>query len=401
MTLSADVRILFVTRAVRTFAYGLLAVILALFLAQRGFTNTEIGLIFTLTLVGDALVSLGVGAVADRIGRRKVLALSCVLVVLAGAVFAFTANPYVLTIAAIVGTISPSGSEVGPFLSIEQAAISQEMPAADRTRTFGFYQLTGSLSNAVGALTGGWVARWVSTHGHSDLDAYRAVLMLYAALGLVMAALFFRLSPKVEPVKRTTKGVGLHRSRRAVSVLAALFAMDSFASGLAVQTLLAYWLARRFGADVGQLGSIFFATNAVAGFSSLLSAPLAKRIGLVRTMVFTHLPGNIMLIAFPFMPTLSLSVAALLARFLVAQMDVPARTSYMMAIVDDDERSAASSLTNQAKLIGASLGPLAAGLMGLSAAPMVIAGGLKIIYDISLYRLFQARKPPEEQGTQP
>lgn len=397
MTLTADVRILFITRAVRTFAYGLLAVILALFLAQRGFSNAAIGLIFTLTLVGDAVVSLGVGAVADRFGRRKVLTASCLLVVLAGAVFAFTANPIVLTAAAIVGTISPSGSEVGPFLSIEQAAISQEMPAAIRTRVFGFYQLTGSLSNAIGALTGGWLARFVATRGHSDLDAYRTVLLLYAGLGLVMATFFSRLSPAVEPQKRATARVGLHRSRRAVGVLAGLFAIDSFGSGLAVQTLLAYWLYRRFGADVGQLGTIFFATNFVAGFSALLSAPLARRIGLVRTMVFTHLPGNVMLILFPFMPTLSLSVAALLARFLVAQMDVPARTSYMMAIVDDDERSAAAALTGQAKLIGASLGPLAAGLMGLSAAPMVIAGALKIVYDLSLYRLFRARKPPEEQ----
>ena len=180
-------------------------------------------------------------------------------------------------------------------------------------------------------------------------------------------------------------------------MLAALFAMDSFGSGLAVQTLLAYWLHRRFGADVGVLGSIFFATNVVAGFSSLLSAPLAKRIGLVRTMVFTHLPGNVLLIAFPFMPTLGLAVAALLARFLVAQMDVPARTSYMMAIVDEDERSAASALASQAKLIGTSLGPLAAGLLGLSAAPFVIAGAVKILYDVSLYRLFQKRKPPEER----
>ncbi len=164
-----------------------------------------------------------------------------------------------------------------------------------------------------------------------------------------------------------------------------------------MQTLLAYWLHRRFDADVGVLGSIFFATNAIAGFSALLSAPIAKRFGLVNTMVWTHIPGNVLLIAFPFMPTLGLSVAALLGRFLVAQMDVPARTSYMMAIVDDDERSAANTIASQAKLVGNSLGPLAAGLMGMSAAPFVVAGVLKIAYDLSLYRLFSRVRPPEER----
>jgi len=396
MTLTSDTRILFVTRAVRTFAYGLLAVILALFLAARGLSNAEIGLVFTLTLVGDALLSLGIGVVADRFGRRRVLIGSCLLVVLAGGVFATTENAIVLTVAAVIGTISPSGAEVGPFLSIEQAAISQEVSAAERTRVFGFYQLTGSLSNALGALTGGWLARIVTSHGHSQLDAFRAVLVVYAALGGVMAVLFFGLSAKVEPQDHVRTRVSLHRSRRAVTTLAALFTVDSFGSGLAVQTLLAYWLHRRFEADVGLLGSIFFATNVIAGFSSLLSAPIAKRFGLVNTMVWTHVPGNMLLIAFPFMPTLDLSVAALLGRFLVAQMDVPARTSYMMAIVDDDERSAASTIANQAKLVGTSLGPFAAGLMGMSAAPFVIAGVLKIAYDLALYRLFRRVRPPEE-----
>lgn len=378
--MTRDVRLLFVTRAVRTFAYGLLAVVLALFLSARGFSDAEIGLVFTLTLAGDAVLSLGVSAVADRIGRRKMLVLSSLLVVIAGAVFALTRNGIALTIAAILGTISPSGAEVGPFLSIEQAAISQELPASERTRVFGWYQLTGSLANAVGALGGGWLA-----HAAGD----RSVLFAYAGLGAVLAALFSLLSPEVEVHEKARARIGLHRSRKPVLTLAALFAVDSFGSGLAVQTLLAYWLHRRFDADVGTLGSIFFATNVVAGSSALLSAPLARRIGLVNTMVWTHIPGNVLLIAFPFMPSLELSVAALLGRFLVAQMDVPARTSYMMQIVADDERSAASAIANQAKLVGNSLGPFAAGLMGMSAAPFVTAGVLKIAYDLSLWRLFR------------
>lgn len=397
MTLTRDARLLFATRAVRTFAYGLLGVILALFLAARGYSNTQIGLVFTLTLAGDALLGLGIASVADRFGRRRVLVGSCVLVVLAGVVFVLTNDAVVLTFAAVVGTISPSGAEVGPFVSIEQAAISQEVTGAERTRVFGFYQLTGSLSNALGALAGGWIARVVTEHGHSDLDAYRAVLLLYAALGVVMAVLFLCLSPRVEPEQRARSAVGLHRSRRPVMTLAALFTVDSFGSGLAVQTLLAYWLHRRFDADVGLLGGIFFATNVVAGLSALLSAPLAKRFGLVNTMVWTHVPGNLLLVAFPFMPTLELSVAALLGRFFVAQMDVPARTSYLMAIVDEDERSAAGALANQAKLVGTSLGPFAAGLMGMTAGPFVVAGVLKIAYDLALYRLF-SRVRPRDNG---
>jgi len=304
--LTPNARILFVTRAVRTFAYGLLAVILALFLAERGFSDAGIGLVFTATLIGDALLSLGVGAVADRIGRRRVLVASSLLVVLAGAVFATTENAAILTLAAIIGTISPSGSEVGPFLSIEQAAISQEIAAAERTRVFGYYQLTGSLSNAAGALAGGSLARFVASHGHARLDAFRAVLLVYAGLGIVMALFFTRLSGAVEPQRHAHARVGLHRSRRAVTILAALFAVDSFGSGLAVQTLVAYWLHRRFGADVGVLGGVFFATNVVAGFSSLLSAPIARRFGLINTMVWTHVPANVLLISFPFMPTIAI-----------------------------------------------------------------------------------------------
>lgn len=345
--------------------------------------------------MGDAVLSLGVASIADRFGRRRLLVASSALVVLAGVAFALTKSGVWLTVAAIVGTISPSGSEVGPFLSIEQAAISQEVTGHERTRVFGFYQLTGSLSNAVGALTGGWLARFMTSRGHAELEAYRTVLLAYAVLGLVMAGLFLLLSDRVETHGRAQARGGLHRSRRKVLTLAALFTVDSFGSGLAVQTLLAYWLHRRFGADVGQLGSIFFATNVVAGFSALLSAPIAKRFGLINTMVWTHIPGNVLLIAFPFMPTLETSVAALLGRFLVAQMDVPARTSYMMAIVADDERSAASAVANQAKLVGVSLGPFAAGLMGMSAAPFVTAGVLKIIYDLSLYRLFRREDQSE------
>ncbi len=399
VTYSNDIKILFVTRGVRTFAYGSLAVIIALFLAARGFDDKSIGLLFTLTLIGDAVLSLGISSVADQVGRKRLLVLSCALVVMAGLVFAFTGNAILLALAAIVGTISPSGAEVGPFLSLEQAAIAQEVSSEDRTKVFAWYQVTGSLSNAFGALAAGWFAKSLQISGSSNLESYRAVILVYAALGMVLAALFSRLSPGIEAPKRlgARKTVGLHRSRAAVLRLSSLFALDSFGSGLVVQSLIAYWLHRRFNADVGALGIIFFWVNVFSGVSALVSARVAKRFGFINTMVWTHIPANILLILFPLMPTLESSVAILLARFLTSQMDVPARMSYTMAIVDADERSAASGFTNNAKLIGSSLGPLISGLIGLNALPFILGGTLKIMYDLSLYRLFIAVKPPEEQ----
>ena len=399
MTLSRDIQILFVTRGVRTFAYGSLAVIIALYLSARGFDDKGIGLLFTLTLLGDAVLSLGVSSIADRVGRKRLLVLSCALVVMAGLVFAFTGSSILLAFAAIVGTISPSGAEVGPFLSLEQAAISQEVSSQQRTNVFAWYQVTGSLSNAFGALTAGWFAKYLQTVGSTNLESYRAVIIVYAALGVVLAVLFSRLSKGVEAPKKANSSqiVGLHRSRTAVIRLSSLFALDSFGSGLVVQSLIAYWLHRRFNADVGALGGIFFFVNVFSGISALASARVAKRFGLINTMVWTHIPANILLILFPLMPTLETSVAILLARFLTSQMDVPARMSYTMAIVDPDERSAASGFTNNAKLIGSSLGPLISGLIGLNAIPFILGGTLKIIYDLSLYRLFIAVKPPEEQ----
>jgi MFS family permease len=396
---SPDIKILFLTRGVRTFAYGSLAVIIALFLAARGFDDKGIGLLFTLTLVGDAVLSLGVSSIADRVGRKRLLVLSCALVVMAGLVFALTTSSVLLVLAAIIGTISPSGAEVGPFLSLEQAAIAQEVSSEDRTKVFAWYQVTGSLSNAFGALAVGWFAKSLQISGSTNLESYRAIILVYAALGVVLAVLFSRLTPKIEAPKRTgpQKTVGLHRSRVAVVRLSSLFALDSFGSGLVVQSLIAYWLHRRFNADVGALGGIFFFVNIFSGVSALASVRVAKRFGLINTMVWSHIPANILLILFPLMPTLETSVAILLARFLTSQMDVPARMSYTMAIVDADERSAASGFSNNAKLIGSSFGPLISGLIGLNAIPFILGGTLKIIYDLSLYRLFIAVKPPEEK----
>ena len=398
-----DIILLFVTRILRLFAYGFLSVVLALYLAQVGLSEKAIGLLFTLTLVGDAGISLWITTSADRIGRRRMLVLGAALMILAGMAFVLTNNPVILMVAAIIGVISPSGYEIGPFLSIEQAALSQLLPNEQRTQVFAWYNLVGSFATASGALSGGWLAQTLQGYGFSPLESYRMVLVCYAMSGVLLAAAFLCLSSSIETVANSVpvnSTLGLHRSKNIVMKLSALFALDAFAGVFVVQSLIAYWFYIKFGVAVGIIGSIFFGANILSGISALLAARIAKRIGLIRTMVFTHIPSNVLLCLVPFMPNLPLAIGVLLLRFSISQMDVPTRQSYTMAVVDPDERSAASGVTTIARSVGASLSPALSGLLLanplLIGAPFVVAGGLKIIYDLTLYLNFQALKPPEE-----
>lgn len=411
--LSRDGRLLFGTRIIRLFAYGFLSVVLALYLAQLGFSNGQIGWLLTWTLAGDAVISLWVAGLADRVGRRRMLSLGAGLMVLAGLVFAFTGHILLLTLAAIVGVISPSGNEVGPFLPIEQAILPQTAPDEHRTQIFAWYNLTGSFSTALGALAGGGLAQTLQELGRPPLESYQAVVIGYALLGFVLATLFTRLSPAAEvKINKSSAPLpprssapllhfGLHRSRAIVLKLAALFMLDAFAGGLVVQSLIAYWLHLRFGVEPGGLGGIFFVANILAGLSALAAARVARRIGLVNTMVWTHIPSNILLMLVPLMPNLPLAVAVLLARFSISQMDVPTRQSYIMAVVAADERSAAAGVTTIARTAAVAAAPVLAGVL-LSASlfnlPFFLAGSLKIIYDLLLYRSFKAVKPPEEKS---
>ena len=399
--MTLDGYLLFATRIVRLFAYGFLSVILALYLAQVGMSTAQIGALLTFTLAGDAGVSLWITTSADRIGRQRMLILGAGLMLFAGIVFAATQDFVLLILAAIVGVISPSGNEIGPFLSIEQAALSQILPNDQRTRVFAWYNLVGSFATATGALVGGALAQALQAAGHSPLESYRAIVLVYAAFGIVLAVLFSRLSKNVETTRRVVSTrIGLHRSRGVVFKLSALFALDAFAGGFIVQSLVAYWFQIRFGVEPAVLGSIFFAANILAGISALSAARIAARIGLINTMVFTHIPSNILLILVPLMPNLPLAIAVLLARFSISQMDVPTRQSYTMAVVDPDERSAASGVTTIARSVGAAIAPsLSGALLGgpLLSAPFFIAGGLKIVYDLALYHSFRAAKPPEER----
>lgn len=400
--LSTDFKLLFATRMLRMFAYGFLAVALALYLARVGLDTSQIGWLISLTLAGDAIVSLWITINADRIGRRRMLIAGAVLMLVAGAIFAVTDNYILLVVTAIIGVISPSGNEVGPFLPIEQAALTQIIPGDQRTRTFAWYNLLGSFSTATGTLLSGLLVQVLKNAGVADLASYRSIVVVYAVLGVLLAVLFMFVSAGVEtkPAEQPAGGrFGLTKSRNIVTWLSALFALDSFGSGLVLQSFMAYWFKTKFDLEPATLGSIFFAANILAGISALSATWLAARIGLINTMVFTHIPSNILLMLVPLMPTLPLAILVLLMRFSISQMDVPTRQSYVMAVVTPGERSAAAGITGIARSVGGALAPaltwtFASAFLSL---PFIAAGALKIIYDLALYRGFVSVKPPEEK----
>jgi len=410
--LSRDVRLLFTTRIVRLFSYGLISVVLVLHLTAAGLSENQIGMLLTLTLLGDAAISLWITTRADRAGRRRMLLLGAVLMILAGALFASTRSFWLLLLAATFGVISPSGNEVGPFLAVEQAALAQAISAERRTGIFAWYNLAGSLATALGSLCGGALAGMLQGNGVGALGSYRVLAAGYAVLGASLAVLFLRLSagseaPKAsEPsTKNPTKDAGSHlglaTSRNRVFKLAGLFTMDSFAGGFVVQAFVAYWFQRRFGVSPSVLGAIFFGANLLAGLSALMASRVARRIGLLATMVATHIPSNVLLFLVPFMPSLPLAITVLLLRFSISQMDVPTRQAYTMALVPAGERSAAAGVTGIARTVGASLSPMIAGPLyasvALASLPFLLAGGLKIVYDVLIWRTF--RKVKIEKST--
>lgn len=406
--LPRDAVMLFLTRFLRLFAYGALSVVLVFYLVSLGLTESQVGLLLTLTLAGDIAISLLLTTRADQIGRRRTLIVGAILMAGAGVAFASTHNLVFLLVAGTVGVISPSGHEVGPFLSIEQAALSHVVSSTRRTEVFAWYTLAGSVATALGALCGGAATGIVQKASFSASDSYRFVVLLYAALGAALAFLFVSLSASTEVRNPTPsessaaarKFLGVGHSRSIIFKLSSLFALDSFAGGFVVQSFAAYWFYLRFGVQPVKLGVIFFWANVLAGISALLASRLASRIGLVKTMVVTHLPSNVLLILVPLMPNLTLAVVVLLIRFSISQMDVPTRQSYTMAVVRPEERSAAGGITGVARTAGAAISPIFVGFLfsrpALIDIPFFIAGALKIAYDLVLYREFSAVRPPEE-----
>ena len=413
--LTADARLLFATRFIRLFAYGALSVVLVLYLVGLGLSEAQTGLLLTSTRAGDTLVSLYLTTRADRFGRRRMLIVGAGLMAAAGVAFAITDRLWLLAVAGTIGVISPSANEVGPFLPIEQASLSQVIADRARTDVFAWYTLAGSFATALGSLAAGMLTHTLQQTTLAPVDSYRVIVILYGAIGLLLAVIFSRVTPAAEaPVRRNADTTdvapgfsrtfsvfsGIGSSKDVVLKLAGLFAIDSFAGGFVVQSFAAYWFYLRFGVDPATLGVLFFGANVLAGFSALVASRLAARIGLVNTMVATHLPSNVLLMLVPLMPTLPLAAAVLLVRFSISQMDVPTRQSYTMAVVRPEERSAASGITGVARTIGAALSPLFAGMLfarpSLINLPFFIAGALKILYDLMLFRAFRAIRPPEE-----
>ncbi len=344
-------------------------------------------------------------------GRRRMLVVGAILMAAAGLAFACTSNLIFLIIAGTIGVISPSGNEVGPFLSIEQAALAHVVSGQSRTEVFAWYTLAGSAATATGALFAGAITGALQRTTLAPVSSYRVVVVLYAVVGVLLGYLFLRLTSAVEvhspqdssALPTTLKSFfGIGRSHRVVMKLSSLFALDSFAGGFVVQSFAAYWFYLRFGVQPATLGVIFFWANIFAGISALLAARLAARWGLVNTMVLTHLPSNILLILVPLMPNLWLAVLVLLLRFSISQMDVPTRQSYVMAVVSKNERSAAAGITGVARTTGAALSPLFVGFMFARTSwinvPFFLAGTLKILYDLLLYKEFVKIQPVEERS---
>ncbi|MGH7176322.1 MAG: MFS transporter [Tepidisphaeraceae bacterium] len=397
MTPNRDIGLLFTARGLRMAAYGFVSIILALYLRSIGWSDRRIGLLVTLTLVGDTVISLALTTHADRFGRKRTLIIGAILMAAAGVAFVSTTSFILLLVAATIGVISPNGKEVGPFLPVEQAALAHVIDPRRRTRLFAWYTLLGALTAAIGNQIGGVVSQFAGFH---------VVILLYAAVGAALAILFTQLSPATE-VARPASGaspvklfLGLHESRPVVMKLSALFALDAFGGAFIMDSFLALWFKARWNVDLLTLGAIFLVANALAALSALVAARIAEKFGLINTMVFTHLPSNVLLILVPLMPSAKLAVLVLWLRFSISQMDVPTRQSYTMAVVRADERSAASGVTGVARSIGAALAPVLAGLLygvpSLMSVPFYVAGGLKIVYDLLLYRSFVALRPSEE-----
>jgi len=401
---SQDVYILMLTKVIRLFAFGFLAVMLVLYLAELGYSISKIGLLFSLTLIGDAMISLIITSNADRYGRRKMLIIGGILAVITSMIFIMTTNFLVLLVVATLGVISPSGSEIGPFMSIELAAISELCNDSDRTRLMAWYNLGGSFSTALGSLFCGLlITIFNDVFQFSLLSSYKLVMVVYVMIKIALCFLFTQLSPEIESKKAPANVklfMGLHKSQSIVAKLSVLFMLDSFAGSLILQSLITNWFHLVWNTSASKLGAIIFVCNILAGISALFAARLADFIGLVMTMVVTHLPSNVMIMLVPLLPNETLAIIMLCARFSISQMDVPTRNAYVAGVVSADERSAASGITNIVRSVGASLGPYIAGLLynnkSTISYPFYIAGLLKIIYDLLLLYSFQSIKPPEE-----
>ena len=403
VSLSEAGRLIFVGRALRSFAFGWLSVILALYLDQRGFGAVAIGAVFTATMVEDAVLTMLLSTMAARFGPARLMAATAPLIALGGLLLALPESRALVLLGAVLGTLSPNGQEAGPFAPMEQALLPRTVRSGSTVRVFGWYNVFAFLPAAAGAGASGATLGWALRRGMDEAQAQRGMLLAYASVGVLLTLLYTRLA-RLEPAPpkaRTSPGrFGLTRSRGPVLQLAGLQAVDALAGGFIMQSLLAYWFHVRFGAGPEALGALFFGTSLLSALSFLVATRVAERVGLLNTMVFTHLPSNVLLLAVPFMPSFGAAAAVLLARHVLSQMDVPTRQAYTMALVAPEERPAAAGLTASARALAQACAPVVSGLtMAVAATPLpfLLAGGLKIVYDVSLF--FRFRSVPLDDPT--
>ncbi len=394
-----DSSVLLTSRGVRAFVDGLVSTALAIYLGLLGLSKFRIGVITTATLVGSGVVTIGVGLRAHAMNRQRLLQVVALVMILTGVGFATLTNFWLLVAVAVLGTMNPSNGDVSVFLPTEQALLPGTVSDTFRTALFGRYSLVAFILGAFGALAAGLPALSAKHNWLSPLTSYRLVFVVYTAAGLTVMLLYRKLA-YVPPPVGVSRAVGLGESRAIVIRMAALFSLDSLGGGFVVSTMMIVWLQNRFALSAGAISVIFFVTSLLSGLSAMLAVRIARRIGLVRTMVFTHLPANGFLMLTPFMPNVSLAVTCLICRSLLSQMDVPVRSSYVMAVVTPAERPAAASITNVPRSVASALPPVAAGWMLAHSKfgwPLLLGGGLKALYDVLLLVMFRHVKPPEEQ----
>jgi MFS family permease len=403
--LSRDGKLLLSARILRTFGYGFLSVVIAIYLRFLGFDDVQIGLLLGSTLVNSVIFTIFASFYADRIGRRNVLVIYASLMCISGLIFTFTDNYFLLVLAAFIGTINVTGSETGAFLTIEQAILPQTIRDKKKMNTiFALYNMVGTFAMSAGIILSGLPSLLQEQYFAMDhVDSFKILFMMYSILGLVVMIIYLMISKDIEIKPNLNKSVRQTlspRSKKIVGKLSALFAVDSFAGGFVIQSVVSLWFFTRFGADLIILSYVFSAAGILTAFSYIVAAKIADRIGLVNTMVFTHIPSNILLILVAFAPTLQFAIILYLIRMGLSQMDVPTRQSYIVSIVNEDERIAASGLTNVSRNIAQTVSPSIIGYIFQSflalSGPFVLGGLIKIVYDLALYLNFRNIKSRDE-----
>lgn len=403
--LSRDGKLLLSARILRTFGYGFFSVIIAIYLRLLGFDDIQIGLLLGSTLVNSVIFTIFASFYADRIGRKNVLVIYASLMCISGLIFTFTDNYLLLVLAAFIGTINVTGSETGAFLTIEQAILPQTIRDRKKMNTiFALYNMVGTFAMSAGIILSGLPSLLQEQYlGMNHIESFKILFMLYSILGLVVMIIYFMISKDIEIKPNVNKSVRQTlspRSKIIVGKLSALFAVDSFAGGFVIQSVVSLWFFTRFEADLIILSYIFSAAGILTALSYIAAAKIADRIGLVNTMVFTHIPSNILLILVAFAPTLELAIILYLIRMGLSQMDVPTRQSYIVSVVNEDERTAASGLTNVSRNIAQAVSPSVIGYVFQSflalSGPFVLGGVIKIIYDLALYFNFRNIKSRDE-----